>query len=50
MRDEDRMTYIAATLPLVLSDPIASPFRPRGPTAILILPPRVKEPEAMNDL
>jgi hypothetical protein len=33
----------------VFSDPIASPFRPIGPTAILIFPPSVSDPAAMND-
>jgi hypothetical protein len=40
---------MAATLPLELRDPIASPFRPRGPTATLMLPPSVREPADMKD-
>lgn len=40
---------MAETLPLVFSDPDASPFLPRGPRAMLMLPPSVKEPADMND-
>jgi hypothetical protein len=43
-------TNMAAILPLELIEPVASPLRPRGPKAILILPPNVKEPADMNDL
>jgi len=40
---------IAASFPLVLSDPRASPLRPRGPKAILRFPPSVRDPAAIND-
>lgn len=43
-------TNIAAIFPLVFNEPVASPFRPRGPTAILRFPPRVTEPADMKDL
>jgi len=42
-------TNIAASFPLVLSDPRASPLRPRGPKAILRFPPSVRDPAAIND-
>ncbi len=42
-------TNMAATLPFVFRDPEASPLRPRGPSAILILPPNVSDPAAMNE-
>jgi hypothetical protein len=41
---------MAAILPLELIEPVASPLRPSGPKAILMLPPNVKEPADMNDL
>lgn len=40
---------MAATLPFVFKDPEASPLRPSGPRAKLILPPRVNDPAAIND-
>ena len=40
---------IAASFPLVLSDPRASPLRPSGPKAMLRFPPSVRDPAAIND-
>ena len=40
---------IAASVPLVLSDPRASPLRPRGPKAKVRFPPSVRDPAAIND-
>ena len=40
---------IAESFPLVLTDPRASPLRPRGPKAILRFPPSVRDPAAIND-
>ena len=46
MKDGLKMerSNIAASFPLVLSDPRASPLRPRGPKAILRFPPNVRDP------
>ena len=41
--------YIAASFPLVLTDPRASPLRPSGPKAMLRFPPSVRDPAAIND-
>jgi hypothetical protein len=40
---------MAATLPFVLTAPIPSALRPRGPTASDMLPPRLSEPAAMKE-
>lgn len=41
---------MAATFPFVFNAPDASPLRPKGPRARLILPPNVNEPAAIKDL
>lgn len=35
---------MAATLPSVVTEPIPSAFLPKGPTARLMLPPKLSEP------
>jgi hypothetical protein len=40
---------MAATLPELLKDPIASPFLPIGPTASDRFPPNVRDPADIKD-
>lgn len=40
---------MAATFPEVFKEPKASPFRPKGPSAMLMLPPRVSDPADMKE-
>ena len=44
-----KSSNIAASFPLVLREPRASPLRPRGPKAMLRFPPSVRDPAAIND-
>jgi hypothetical protein len=45
-----KLTNMAAIFPLEFMEPVASPLRPSGPRAILMLPPNVNDPADMNDL